>query len=156
MFGGHCERRARSTGRLHNARAKSVGEDHTTLFGDSDFVASSQTARKKIDEKAFGNRQNPRRMAPKSPKKSISGRLGRPKRFRGRVWTCSGRFLDTQMLPQSRSWGAPGGPRAARRRPKASPGRPRDAPRAFGTTLKTPVSAVRIAQCSWKRSRIDF
>ena len=124
MFGGHCERRARSTGRLHNARAKSVGEDHTILFLDSDFVASSQTARKKIDEKAFGNRQNPRRMAPKSPKKSISGRLGRPKRFRGRVWTCSGRFLDTQMLPQSRSWVAPDDPRAVKSCPKARRGIP--------------------------------
>ena len=67
-----------------------------------------------------------------------------------------GRLLGTQMPPQSRSWGALGAPRVARSRPKASPGQPRDAPRARGAIPETPVSAARIAQRSWKRLRIDF
>ena len=66
---------------------------------------------------------------PQIAQKSILGHLGRPKPFRERVGTHSGRFLDAQVLLQSRSWGTPGEPRAARSRPKASPGRPEDAPR---------------------------
>ena len=93
---------------------------------------------------------------PQIEEKSILGRFGRPKSFQGRVRTRSRWLLDTQMPPQRRSWGATGAPRAARSRPKTSPGRPRDAPRALGTTPKVPVSAVRIAQRSWKRLRIDF
>ena len=69
--------------------------------------------------------------------KSILGRLGRPKPFRGRVLTHSGRFLDAQMQPRSRSWGTPGEPRAAKSCPKASPGHPFHAPSASGTTPKT-------------------
>ena len=68
--------------------------------------------------------KNSRRMAPQSPKKSILGRLGRPKPFRGRVRTCSGRLLDAQMLPQSRSWVAPDEPRAVKSCPKARRGIP--------------------------------
>ena len=98
-------------------------------------------------------------MKPKSTKnrrKIDFGRFGRPRPFRGRVRTRSGRFLDIHMPPQSRSWGAPGAPRAARSHPKASPGQPRDAPRARGAIPETPVSAARIGQRSWKRLRIDF
>ena len=56
--------------------------------------------------------------------KSILGRFGRPKPFRGRVRTCSGRLLDAQMLPQSRSWVAPDEPRAVKSCPKARRGIP--------------------------------
>ena len=112
--------------------------------------------RKRLERKSTKNRskidENPSQIDPKS----ILGRIGRPKPFRGCVRTRSGRLLDTQMPPQSRSWGAPGAPRAARSRPQAIQGRPRDAPRAFGATAKTPVRAVRMAQRSWKRLRVDF
>ena len=66
----------------------------------------------------------------KIEKISILGQFGRPKLFRGRVRTRSGRLLDAQMSLQGRSWDAPGEPRAARSRPKVLPGRPEDAPRA--------------------------
>ena len=58
------------------------------------------------------------------------GRFGRPRSFRGCVRTRSGQFLDTQMMSQGRSGDASGGPRLPRSRPKALPGRTRDAPRA--------------------------
>ena len=61
---------------------------------------------------------------PQIAQKSILGRLGRPKPFRGRVRTCSGRLLDAQMLPQSRSWVAPDEPRAVKSCPKARRGIP--------------------------------
>ena len=60
-----------------------------------------------------------------------------PKSFRGCVRTRSGRFLNTQMMPQGRSWGAPGGPRVPRSRPKTFLGRPRDAPRGFRRAFGT-------------------
>ena len=93
---------------------------------------------------------------PQIAQKSILGRLGRPKPFRGRVRTRSGRLLDAPITPQSRSGDAPGGPRAARSRRKASPGRLRDALRASGTPAKTLVSPVRVAKRSQKRWRIDL
>ena len=64
--------------------------------------------------------------------------------------------MDTQKPPQRRFWSAPGAPRAARNCSKASPGQPRDAPRARGAIPKTSVSAAHIALRSWKRLRIDF
>ena len=82
--------------------------------------------------------------------------FGRPRPLQGRVRMRSGRCLDTQMPPRSRSWGALGAPRTARSHPKASTGQPRDAPRARGAIPETPVSVARIAQRSWKRLRIDF
>ena len=84
--------------------------------------------RRRLERKSTKNHseidKNPRRMAPKSPKKSVLGRLGRQKPSRGRVWTCSGRLLDAQMLPQSRSWVAPDDPRAVKSCPKARRGIP--------------------------------
>ena len=64
------------------------------------------------------------------------------------------------MPPQGRSWDAPGGPRAARSRPKASPGRPRDAPRASGTTPKTLVTPFASpngvgSACGWIFDRLS-
>ena len=92
----------------------------------------------------------------KIDEKSILDSFGRPRPLRGRVRTRSGRLLNTQMPVQSRSWGALGASRAARSRPKAPPGQPRDAPRVCGAIPKMHVSAARIAQRSWKRLRIDF
>ena len=93
-------------------------------------MPSSHAARAKIDEKSF---ENP------SPieEKLILGRFGRPRSFRGCVRTRSGRFLDTHMMPQGRSWDAPGGPRVPGSRPKAFPGCPRDAPRGFRRAVGT-------------------
>ena len=75
-----------------------------------------------------------------------------PKPFRGRVRTRSGRLLDAQMPAQSRSWGAPGEPRAARSRPKASPGTPK--------TLQDPPDGpserLRSTERLRTRLRIDF
>ena len=76
--------------------------------------------------------------------------------FRGGVQKRSERFLDTQMpsqtWTQSRSWGAPGEPRAARSRPKASPGTPK--------TLQDPpdVLSERLRSTERLRTRlqIDF
>ena len=65
---------------------------------------------------------------PKIDETSIVDHFGHSRRFRGRVRTRSGRPLDTQMPPQSRSWDAPGEPRAAKLRPKASLDRSADAP----------------------------
>ena len=61
---------------------------------------------------------------PQITQKSILGRLGRPKPFRGRVRTCSGRLLDAQMLPQSRSWVAPDEPKTVKSCSKARRGIP--------------------------------
>ena len=84
---------------------------------------------RKINGKSVENRRKSSPNRPKIDEKSILGHFGRPRLFRGRVRTRSGRLWDVQMPPQGRSWDAPGGPRAARSRPKASPGRRGDAPR---------------------------
>ena len=88
-------------------------------------------------------------------KKSIWSRFGCARPCGGRVQTRSERLLDLQMPARSRIWGAPSGPRAVRSHPKASPERPRDAPRAFGTTPQSLVSTARVAQRCQKHSRID-
>ena len=129
MFESHFERRASSTKRVYNARAKTCAEDHATPFGDSAFVPSSHVARAQIDEKSFEIRQKSTPDRPQIDKKLILSRFGRPMPFWGRVRTRSGWLLDAQMPPQSRSWDAPGEPRVARNHPKSSPGRPEDAPR---------------------------
>ena len=141
LFKNHFERHTSSTKRLHTTNAKSGSEDHTTFFRASDSVASSQAVRPKIDEKLVGNRRKSMPDHPKIDEQSILSRPGRPKSFWGRLRTRSGRLLDTQMTPQDRSRDAPGGRRAAKSRPNASPGSPRDAPRASGTTPKMLVTA---------------
>ena len=138
LFKSHFERHTSSTKRLHTTNAKSGSEDHTTFLRASDSVASSQAVRPKIDEKLVGNR---RKSTSKIDEQSILSRPGRPKSFWGRLRTRSGRLLDTQMTPQGRSRDAPGGRRAAKSRPNASPGSPRDAPRASGTTPKMLVTS---------------
>ena len=54
--------------------------------------------------------------------------FGRQKPFRGRVGTRSGRARDAPKPARGRSWDAPGAPRAAGRRPRATPGRSQDVP----------------------------
>ena len=92
-------------------------------------MPSSPAARAKINEKLLEMQRKSIPIRLQIDEKSILGRFGPPSPFRVRVRTRSGRLLDTQMLPQSRSWDTPGEPRAARSRPKASPGRPEDTPR---------------------------
>ena len=94
-------------------------------------------ARAQITEKSFECRRKSSPDRPKIDEKSFLSHFGRPRPYRGRVRTCLGHFLNAQMPPQSRSWGALGKPRVAKSRPKASPGRTRDAPRASGTAPKT-------------------
>ena len=100
-------------------------------------MSSPHAARAKIDEKSFKKREKsfPNRL--QIDEKSTLGQFRRPRALQGRVRTRLGRFLDTQMPAQSRSWGAQGEPRAARSCLKASLGHPRDAPRASGTASKT-------------------
>ena len=100
-------------------------------------MSSPHAARAKIDEKSFKKRDKsfPNRL--QIDEKSTLGQFRRPRSLQGRVRTRLGRFLDTQMPAQSRSWGAQGEPRAARSCLKASLGHPRDAPRASGTASKT-------------------
>ena len=141
LFKSHFERRTSSTKRLHTTSAKSGSEDHTTLFRASDSVASSHAVRPKIDEKLVGNRRKSTPDRAKIDKQSILSRPGRPKSFWGRLRTRSERLLGTQMTAQVRSRDAPGGRRAAKSRPNASPGSPRDAPRASGTTPKMLVTS---------------
>ena len=74
---------------------------------------------------------------PQINEKSILRRFGRPWPLPERVRTRSGRLLDAQMTPQTRSGAVPGEPRAARSCPKGLPGHPRHAPRGFGTVPKT-------------------
>ena len=105
-------------------------------------MASSQAARAKIDEKSFENRRkgipNPRKIN----EKSILRRFGRPRPFRGRVRTRSGRLLDAQVPPQGRSGDAPGRPRAARsapRWPQDVPGTPRTRLRSVPERSPSPI-----------------
>ena len=135
------EKRTSSTKRLHTTSAKLGSKGHTTLFRASNSVASSQAVRQKIDEKLVGNRWKSTPDCAKIDKKSILRRLGRPKSFWGLLRTRSGRLLDTQMTAQDRSRDAPGGRKAAKSCPNASPGSPRDAPNASGTTPKMLVTS---------------
>ena len=137
----HFEKRTSSTKRLHTTSAKSGSENHTTLFRASYSVASSQAGRPKIDEKLIGNRRKSTPDCPKIDEHLILSRPGRPKSFWGLLRTRSGRLLDTQMTLQGRSRDAPGGRRAAKSRPKAFPGSPRDTPRASGTIPKILVTS---------------
>ena len=100
-------------------------------------MPSSRAARAKIDNKSFehGRKSIPNRH--QIDEKPILSRFGRPGPLRGRVRRRTGRLLDAKMLPQSLSWGAPDEPKAAKSCPKASPGHPRDVPKASGKAPKT-------------------
>ena len=92
----------------------------------------------------------------KIDEKSMLGWFGGPRSFRGRGRTRSGRLVDVQMAPQARSGDAPGGPRVARSRPKASPGCPRDAPRASRRPLGTSFSRDLGEQACRKARKANF
>ena len=77
----------------------------------------------KIDQKSVGNRRKTEPNRRKIVGKSILAGFGRPSPVQGRVGARSGRDLDAPKPAQERSWDAPGSPRAAGRRPRASPGR---------------------------------
>ena len=85
------------------------------------FLRKSRTRRSENSEKPSQNRR-------KIDEKSLLAGFGRPKPFRGRVGTRSGRVREAPKPGRERSWDAPGEPRAAGRRPRASPGRSQDAP----------------------------
>ena len=84
--------------------------------------------RAKIDQKSVGNHRKTEPNRRKIVGKSILAGFGRPSPVQGRVGARSGRDLDAPKPAQERSWDAPGSPRAAGRRPRASPGRSQDAP----------------------------
>ena len=85
------------------------------------FVPSSCENQGKGARKTTKNRA-------KIDEESLLAGFGRPKPFRGRVGTRSGRAREAPKPGRERSWDAPGEPRAAGRRPRASPGRSQDAP----------------------------
>ena len=102
-------------------------------FGKLGQHNNARIARTKAEEAAPKTYQNPTKILEKSienrrkiDEKSLLGSFGRSRPCRGRVGTRSGRLLDAQKSLQGRSWGAPGAPRAAKSRPKASPGRSQD------------------------------
>ena len=80
------------------------------------FLRKSRKRRSENSEKPSQNRR-------KIDEKSLLAGFGRPKPFRGRVGTRSGRAREAPKPGRERSWDAPGEPRAAGRRPRASPGR---------------------------------
>ena len=97
---------------------------------------------------ARGASEHRRKILQKSAKIHSKSTQNQRKNDLGLVWahkvvsgTRSRRLLDTQMTPQGRSRDAPGGRRAAKSRPNASPGSPRDAPRPSGTTPKMLVTS---------------
>ena len=92
---------------------------------------------------------------PQIAQKSILGRLGRPKPFRGRVRTCSGRLLDAQMLPRADL----GSLRTSQERSRAvqkHAGASQTRSKFLRDNFQDARKGVRIAKRSRKRSRIDF
>ena len=82
----------------------------------------------KIDATSLENQRKTEPNRRKIVEKSFLAGFRRPRPFRGRGGTRSGRDLDAPKPSQERSWDTPGSPRAAGRRPRASPGRSQDAP----------------------------
>ena len=81
---------------------------------------SQRESRTKIERKSTENRSKIGQNRRKIEENSILGSFGRMEPFRERAGTRSGCDRDAQNSPQGRSWSAPGEPRAARSRPKAS------------------------------------
>ena len=98
--------------------AQKQTNSNSTLHSRNSSKSSqkSTTKRPKIDEKPSPNDQ-------KIDQNSLLDSFGRQKPFRGRVGTRSGRARHAPVPAQERSWDAPGAPRAAGGRPRASPGR---------------------------------
>ena len=130
MFENHFERRASSTKRLHNARAKTCAEDHAPLFE----IPHLCLRRTRLERKSANNHseieENPPRIGPKSTKNRSWAVLGAQGRFRDASGRARNGFLHARMSLQGRSGHTPGTPRVARSRPKAFLGHHRDAPRA--------------------------
>ena len=89
---------------------------------------SQRESRTKIERKSTENRSKIGQNRRKIEENSILGGFERSEPFRERAGTRSGRDRDAQNSPQGRSWSAPGEPRAAGSRPKASLGQSREAP----------------------------
>ena len=89
---------------------------------------SQRESRTKIERKSTENRSKIGQNRRKIEDNSILDGFERSELFRERAGTRSGRDRDAQNSPRGRSWSAPGEPRAARSRPKASLGQSREAP----------------------------
>ena len=150
--------RAKHASKVWKIKEEKKRQEHPTpealrqLFEKIDTPASplkSSKDRSKIVEKPSQNRR-------KIDENSLLGGFGRPRLFRGRVGTRSGRARDAPKPAQERSWAAPGAPKAVGRRPKASPGRSQDAPWLVRSDVG--VRATRQAQldASSERFFIDF
>ena len=129
---GVCESRARNTRRPYNARAKMLGWIARLFF--------------ETPKTNYLQRQLRSKSALENPKMDVQSDAGKPKndkkstKFRSRaLWgardrsgdgagTCWGRLWGANKPPRDRSWVARSGPRACGKRPKAFPGRSRDAP----------------------------
>ena len=113
------------------------------------FRRKSRTRRSENSEKPSQNRR-------KIDEKSLLGGFGRPKPFRGRVGTRPGRARGAPKLGRERSWDAPGAPRAAGRRPRASPGRSQDAPGPVRSDIEVRAARLTQSDASSERFFIDF
>ena len=89
---------------------------------------SQRESRTKIERKSTENQSKIGQNRRKIQENSILGGFGRSEPLRERAGTRSGRGRDAQNSPQGRSWNAPGEPRAAGSRPKASLGQSRGLP----------------------------
>ena len=129
-------------GRTRNPRVLLYRSRFVSRFGKLRHHNSARLARTKAEDSAPNvyplaqkidatSLENQRKTEPNRRKiveKSFLAGFRRPRPFRGRGGTRSGRDLDAPKPSQERSWDAPGSPRAAGRRPRASPGRSQDAP----------------------------
>ena len=112
--------------------------------------------RTKIDQKSVGNHRKTEPNRRKIVGKSILAGFGRPSPVQGRVGARSGRDLDAPKPAQERSWDAPGSPRAAGRRPRASPGRSQDAPGPVQSDVGVRAARQPQSDASSERFFIDF
>ena len=116
-------RQARSTQQRNNGADESTNlrapATAKTQKEGCDIVLTSFENRSEIDEK-------PSPIDQKINQKALLDGFGRQRPFRRRVGTRSGRARDAPKPAQEQSRDAPGTPRAAGRRPRASPGRSED------------------------------
>ena len=146
--------RAKHASKVWKIKEEKKRQEHPTpealrqLFEKIDTPASplkSSKDRSKIVEKPSQNRR-------KIDENSLLGGFGRPRLFRGRVGTRSGPLRDAPKPARERFWDVPGEPRAAGRRPRASPECPKTLPGPSGATSES----VRRDKHSQTRHRNDF
>ena len=113
------------------------------------FLRKSRKRRSENSEKPSQNRR-------KIDEKSLLAGFGRPKPFRGRVGMRWGRAREAPKPGRERSWDAPGEPRAAGRRPRASPGRSQDAPGPVQSDVGVRAARQPQSDASSERFFIDF